>query len=393
MRLLSVIHGPAFGGAHNQALCLAEPLARLGVSTTVALPSEAGEAADRLRRGGIEVLPMPLGRVRASPRPGPHLRLARALRGDMGRLRAAIRATGADVVQVHGPTNPQAALAARLEPETAVVWQLLDTRTPVPLRHALMPLVTRLADSITTWGRRLADEHPGTTRLGERVLTVYPPVGDRFRPPGEEEREEARRRLSVAGSPLVGSVGVLNPQKGHEHLIAALAEVARSVPEVRGRIIGADSPGHPDYRRLLEARARELGLDRDGRLGIVDPGAEVAALLAGLDLFVLASARRSEGMPTAILEAMACGLPVVATDVGAVDELVEDGVTGMLVAPEDPQALASAIAELLADPDRAAALGRAGRARAVERFGIEALAERHHRAYEIALAHRRGPAG
>ncbi|MDQ2676135.1 MAG: glycosyltransferase, partial [Actinomycetota bacterium] len=140
------------------------------------------------------------------------------------------------------------------------------------------------------------------------------------------------------------------------------------------------------YRNRLEESIRAQGLD--GRVRFVDPKGQVPELVAGLDIFAMPSVPRSEGMPTAILEAMASGIPIVATRVGATDELVRDGVTGILVPPEDPRALADAIARLLEDPDLREAYGKAARRDALERFDLTRLAKRHADAYRMAIEHR-----
>lgn len=390
MRLLSVIHGPAFGGAHNQLLRLARPLAVRGVDTVAVLPAEADAAATRLRDGGVETVTIPLHRLRATPRPAVHARFLAGLAPDVRRLRGLIRELGVDAVQVHGPTNPHAALAARLEKRVGVVWQILDTRAPVAVRAAAMPLVVRLADAVTVWGEALGRAHPGAARLGERLIAVYPPVdADEFGP-DPAVRDAARARLRVPdGAPLIGTVGVLNPQKGHEYLIRAAEIVAASHPRLAVRILGAPSPAHAGYDRRLRAEARARGMGSPERLDFLDPGTGVRDLLQGLDVFLLTSVPRSEGMPTAVLEAMACGKPVVATDVGAVRELVEDGVTGLVVDPEDARGIAAAMIRLLDDRELRGAMGAAGQRRAAEHFGLERLADLHLRAYELARAHRR----
>ena len=111
---------------------------------------------------------------------------------------------------------------------------------------------------------------------------------------------------------------------------------------------------------------------------------DVGELLAAADLFVLSS--RSEGLPLSILEAMAAGLPVVASDVGGVPELVVDGETGLLVPPGDPHALAAAIDRLLDDPDLRRRLGAAGRLRVSEQFDLESTQRAHLDLYRTLLA-------
>lgn len=388
VRLVSVIHGPAYGGAHNQALVLAEPLRSLGVETEVLLPREAAAAAARLEAGGVPTERIELGRLRASADPRLQLRLARRLRGDVRALAERLDAARANVVQVHGPTNPQGAWAARrAQRRPAVVWQLLDTRAPSLLRRLAMPLVVRSADSITAWGEALLDGHPGARRLGERAFVVYPPVRQELLAPSAGRREAAREELGIAADELlVLSVGVLNPQKGHEYLLEAVARVRARHPRVRVRILGADSPAHAAYRRDLEQIcAGERIADPEA---LVDPGSRVADLIQAADVFALASVARSEGMPTAILEAMAAGKPVVASRVGAVAELVADGLTGVLVDPGDAAGLASAVATLAADPARREQMAATGFETARSRFGLPALAERHAAAYRTALARR-----
>lgn len=393
MKLLSVIHGPTWGGAHNQAAALARPLAELGVETTVLLPLEGEAAARRLEAAAVAARRLPLSRLRATADPRPNLRLAARSPAQIRAIGKLIDELGVDVVQAHGPTNPQAAMATRGRP-VAVAWQLLDSRTPPPLVRLTMPYVVRRADVIATWGEALAELHPPARSLGERCVTVFPPVDSARFAPDEARRAAARARLGIesgSSAPVVGSVGVLTPQKGHEHLIEAAGVLAaRGGPPPPLRLIGAPSAAHPAYVESLRDRAAALGRRTGADIGFADPGDEVHELLQAIDIFVLASVGRSEGMPTAILEAMVAGKPVVATNVGAVAELVADGVTGILVPAAEPRALADAIERLSVDAGLRSRMGAAGRARALAEFSIEELARRHHRAYELALRHRRG---
>ena len=391
MRLLFVVHGPVFGGGQGQIIRLREPLAARGWDLLAVTPQGA-EAAERLRAGGVEVAEVPLHRLRASPDPRLHVPLVLSMASEVRGLRELIRAESIDVVQAHGDTNPHAALAAHRE-GVALVWQLYDTRTPVPLRRATMPVVTRLADVITTWGRELGRVHPGTERFGERWVPVFPPVdGAQFRP-DPARRAAARAELGLADDAVaVGAVGMLNPSKGHEHFVRAVARARGEAPRVAGRILGPHSPAHAAYDAAVRAEATALGLDAAGALEIRDAGARVAELMPAFDVLALSSVPRSEGMPTVILEAMACGLPVVATDVGAVRELVADGETGTVVPPLDDAALCAAITALAVDPALRERMGAAGRARFESTFSLDVLADTHAHAYALAQRHRRARA-
>jgi glycosyltransferase involved in cell wall biosynthesis len=126
----------------------------------------------------------------------------------------------------------------------------------------------------------------------------------------------------------------------------------------------------------------------EGVFALRDAGTRVPELMPGFDALVLSSVPRSEGMPTVILEAMACGLPVIATDVGAVSEVLASGETGLLVPPEDTEELAAAIGRLAREPRLAAEMGARGRELVEQHYGLDQCADRRLHAYGIALAHR-----
>jgi glycosyltransferase involved in cell wall biosynthesis len=157
--------------------------------------------------------------------------------------------------------------------------------------------------------------------------------------------------------------------------------LARALGRLQARfsaVIVGDGPDRP----RLEAEIRRLGLER--AVVLTGNSADVADLLSRADVFVLSST--SEGLPLSILEAMAAALPVVATSVGGVPEAVEEGETGLLVPPRDPVRLAAALERLLVDPGLRRRLGSNGRARVLERFGLEAFQEAHVDVYRRELA-------
>jgi glycosyltransferase involved in cell wall biosynthesis len=186
---------------------------------------------------------------------------------------------------------------------------------------------------------------------------------DRPRDRGRIEREFGIPESAF----LLGSVGHLAQHKGHTALIEAAAIACESVPDLRVLIVGEGGE-----RPTLEAAARSGPLA--GRVVFTGFREDVPDLMASLDALVLTSFS-GEGSPAVVKEAMACGVPVVASDLDGVREIVEDGRDGVLVPVGDPVALASAIDSLVGDPARREALARAGRAR-VREFSSDRMVER-----------------
>jgi glycosyltransferase involved in cell wall biosynthesis len=388
-RLLFVIHYPIFGGPHNQALRLNQPLAALGWEHLVLLPNDPGNAAKRLVEGGVEVVQMPLHRLRATPRLIAHAGYLRGFWREVNAIRSLIRRRSIELVLIGGLANLQGAIAARLE-RVPIVWQLLDTSTPMLLRRLLMPVVTRLAGSLMTTGEFVARAHPGATCMGERVFTYFPPVDvDVFRP-DPMKKSAARAELRLTRDDLVvGNVSNVNPDKGHATFIRAAAALRRKFPRARFVIMGATYSNHSAYAEGLWRLAESLGLGVGRDLLVRDPGSRVAELAQALDVFWLTS--RAEGMPTVVEEAMALGIPVVAVDVGSVREAVQDGTTGFVVPALEPERLAGATAAILDDSALRSAMSSASRRRAIQYFNLGMCAESHARAFATALSYRDAP--
>jgi glycosyltransferase involved in cell wall biosynthesis len=187
---------------------------------------------------------------------------------------------------------------------------------------------------------------------------------------------DARLRTALIGDPhrpLVLTLARLAPQKGLDTLVAA----ARLVPEAVF-VVAGDGP----ERGALEAQAATLGLA--DRMRFLGHRRDVAALLDACDVFALPSL--FEGLPLAVLEAMAAGKPVVASHIGGTDEAVLEGVTGLLVPPADPCALARAIRVVLADPALARRLGAAGRSRVDAEFSARRMVRAVEATYDEVLA-------
>jgi glycosyltransferase involved in cell wall biosynthesis len=199
---------------------------------------------------------------------------------------------------------------------------------------------------------------------------------DRFRQP-VRPREDVRTELSIPlDAPVVGTVTRLSPQKAPLDFVKAVARVAEKRPNIHFVIVG-DGP----LRAEVEARVAASGLA--DRVHLTGLRRDVPDLLHSFDVFALTSLW--EGLPRVLPQAMAAGLPIVATAVDGNAEAVEDGISGILTPPGDPQSLADALLRLLDDPALAAEMGAAGRKRADE-FGARKMVDDIAALYETLLA-------
>ena len=196
----------------------------------------------------------------------------------------------------------------------------------------------------------------------------------------KEEALRTRQELGLEPSqPVAVALAYLRPVKGHSFLLEAFARVCSALPSARLLIIG-EGP----LRAPLQAQAELLGIQSAVRF--LGHRSDAQRFLAAGDLLVNSSI--SEGTPLSVMEAMALGLPVVATNVGGVPKLVLDGETGLLVPPAEAEALAAALLELMRDAEKRRALGEAGRRRALEQFSIQPAAAKYQALYDKLLEKR-----
>jgi glycosyltransferase involved in cell wall biosynthesis len=307
--------------------------------------------------------------------------------GDVARIRSLIRHRRIDLVVITGLVNPQAAIAAAQQ-GAAIVWQLVDTRTPLLANALLMLLVTRLADALMTTGtQKVARAHPGALSFGERRFPFFPPVDVTAFRPDDSKRLAARRSLGITADQIVvGNASNITPQKGHRTFIKAAAELRKTLPNTRFVILGPSYTQHAAYEANLRQYAADLGFRVGDDLLILDPRTNYPDLVRAFDIFWLTSEPRSEGTPTVIQDAMALGIPVVSVNVGAVSEILVAGHTGILVAPLAADAIAYQTAGLIGDPARRLAMGQAARQWAVEHYAIAACTAAHLKAFRSAIA-------
>ena len=310
------------------------------------------------------------------------LRFCAALPGNLLYLRKLIESNGIDLVHVDGVTNFVPALAGRLAGRP-VVW-LYNDHPPGPLRPILLSLVTALASTVVVQGECLRQSlTTGRPRLRDKTVVLHSAV-DPGRFAADQgapiQRQRLRQELGIpAQCTVIGTVQNVNRIKGGTHFLEAAARIKKMITPVRFLVVGRKldtDAGHWDHLQRLTAR---LGLEQDViYTGFRD---DIPALLSALDLFVLASLQ--ESCPVALLEAMAMKVPVVATDVGAVREMVTHGATGLVVPPGNSDALAQAVLAYLAKPQpQVRTMVEAARKRVEQDFTVQSIARQQGQLYE-----------
>lgn len=238
--------------------------------------------------------------------------------------------------------------------------------------------LARFTDRVLCVSRAVEEFYRDVVGIPAEKLLYLPNGIDPTPFAGGPDGASTRRDLSLTEErPVVTVVARLLPQKDHRTLLSALRLL-----KDRGAAVSCLVVGDGALRQELEARARELSLD--GGVKFLGERLDVAKLLLASDVFALSSIH--EGMPLAVLEAMAAAKPVVVTDVGGNGEIVRNGETGFVVPPRDPAALADALARLTSSPELAKRMGAAGRDRVNREFTLEAMVRRNEEVYEELLA-------
>jgi glycosyltransferase involved in cell wall biosynthesis len=373
------------GGAQKALLQLARGLRQRGHDVTVVtMYDKVGIIPHFERRFGLPIQNLRMKRIagnRFIATPG-------AVAGGLWRMYQTMRHGHFDVLQtfchysniIGQPVGALARIPIRVAsqrnrldavPRIVRVADRLIANSPIPHRMV----------AVSESNRRYCIE---TQRIrAEKLLVIENGIdpGD-LSPPVPAEIDRLRAELGVAGPNFVVTmVGRLHPQKDHDCLLRAVAAVAGDLPSMRVLLIGDGR-----LRDQIAERIAMLGLG--ARVQLLGERRDVAALLALSDLFVLPS--RWEGMPNAVLEAMSASLPVLATRVDGIVDVVQDGKTGVLVQPGDDRALAAELLAFGRDPARRRALGSAGRRRIELAYSLNAFVDGFERLYLSLLQRRAG---
>ena len=353
LRVMQLIIGLQVGGLETMVVRLAKSLDPQRFTSLVCCLDQTGPLASELEQAGIEVVLLKRGQNGTDW-------------GYPRRLAALLRQQRVDVLHLHNPTALfYGAPAGRL----AGVRPIIYTEHGRDYSHGwkartVNRVLTRLVDRVVVLHERA--RHYMNRSEGaplKRIVKVYNGIAD----PGEADpavRRQMRQSLGLADDiSAIGIVARLDPIKNLPILIEAMQQLQQQ-PQARLLIIG-DGP----LRASLTQQVADSGLERV--VTFLGTRHDVPQLLSALDLLVLPSV--SEGLSMTLIEGSAAGLPLVASDVGGNNELVEQGVNGLLVKPGDSAALASAFHQLLSDPALLKRMGKASRQRYQQYFDVSAM--------------------
>lgn len=369
------------GGAEGQILEVCRALAGEFRFEVVTMGEEGPLAAD-LRSSGAQVHTLGVG-GRGSGRGERLLRLVSAV----PRLRSLLSHLHPDVIHAYLAEMSVTAAASRwprrwppliLSKRSLVRWIARD-----PIYFPLARWMNRQADVILvnsdavrrdTISKEAADP--------ERVRVIYNGVDTERFHPGPPEEALARELDLPAGVPVVGMVANLHRYKGHAELIQATAKLRAEGLRFNVLFVGREGDASEDVRRLIG----ESGLT--GSVRFTGPRPDIPRLLRLLDVFV--SASHEEGFSNSILEAMASGRAIVATAVGGTLEQIEDGVTGLVVPPGQPEGFAAALFRLFRQDHLRSRLGAAARETVRQRFSLDQLSKSMAALYRTVIVRTRG---
>jgi glycosyltransferase involved in cell wall biosynthesis len=370
IHVLHIIHGLTWGGAENQVVTLAPALSNDRYNIHVCCLGSEGVQADALRARGIRVVSLNM-RLRYWP-------LAAC------RLFRLIKQLKPQIVHTHmSDANFWGTLVGKL----AGVPVILTTQVGMNLwkkrRHLLLDrLVNHFTDKMIVVSEEIRERQIKNQLVSREKIMTIPIAVDIERFSGLDTRDELKAQIGVnASSPLVGTVARLVRDKRLDHLLEAARIVCDAAPLARFRIIG-DGP----LREALEVQARQLNLVPE-YVRFLGNRPDVADFFSALDIFVLSS--ETEGLPVALLEAMAASKPVVATGVGGIPQAIQDGRNGLLIPPHDPASLADAILTVMEDSTLRESLAREGYRTVKARFSIDVIAQQMIALYDSLLEKKR----
>ncbi|MBN1694073.1 glycosyltransferase family 4 protein [candidate division WOR-3 bacterium] len=382
IKVLNVLLDDRIGGAHIRIFRIAKKLKERGIEYSLAAPKGKGETSDYAGKAEINVYRCSLGTphfIRNSETLFLNISYIINFIPSIYCLAKIIKKKEIDIVHLHGLLNLKGALAA-LFTKRLIVWHFHETLYPQFLIKILRPFTNFAAENLVHISKNTRNYY--LTDPNPKEVLIYEPVDTEefgLASIKKERKVNLRKELNISENDIVlGSVGNISWVKGYENLIISMGALKKKHKNLKLLIIGKILSTQAGYYKQLKRLASSMGLEQD--IYFLGQRDDIPQLLSLTDIFILPSL--TEGTPLSILEAMSMKLPVIASRVGGVPEVVSDGKTGLLVNPGNPDEITDAVLKLLKNPKIRKEMGAKARKIAKKKFALEHCVREHEKLYK-----------
>jgi len=382
IKVLNVLLDDRIGGAHMRIFRVARKLKERGIEYSQAVPKGNGEFPGYVRKAGVTVYRCELGTphfIRDFKTFFLNISYLIDFIPSIYSLVRIIKLKEIDIVHLHGVLNFQGALAA-LFTGRLVVWHFHETLYPKFLINILRPFTKFVADSLVHISEITRNYYLTDSSFKEALIYEPVDIGNFDSTSiGKEEKVNLRKELNISEDDIVlGAVGNISWVKGYENLIVSMGTLKKKHKRLKLLIIGKILSTQLGYYKRLKRLVSSLGLERDIYfLGIRE---DIPQLLSLMDIFIMPSI--TEGTPLSIIEAMSMKLPVIASRVGGIPEVISEEKTGLLVTPGKPDEITDAVLNLLEYPKTRKEMGVRAREAVEKKFSLERCVSEHEKLYK-----------
>jgi len=371
MNILYITNHLNIGGITTYVLSLAREMKKRGHGVYVA--SSAGELLPEFTKMGIEFIPIP---IRTKSELSPKIILSfLKLKGFIRKYKIELAHSNSRTTQVLGCLVSRASGIAHISTchgfFKARFWRRLFPCWGDKVIAISEEVRRHLIKDFAVDEKKIALIHSGVDIEKFKIPCLS------GRQENSNIKNEKKKELGLGQGPVIGIIARLSEEKGHIYLIQAMKIILERVPAAQLLIAGRGR-----VQEKLELLVKELGIDRS--VFFIPQIQDTSRVLPALDLFVLPSLK--EGLGLALMEAMACGLPVVGSNIGGIKSLIKDGICGLLVEPADAAALAQAALRILENPAQAESFGRQACIFIAENFSLERMTTQTERVYSECLS-------
>ena len=382
IKVLNILHYPNFNGPANTCVLIDKYLKERGIEPVNVIPEIGSDYLKNIfSKNEINYVPAELSRLSTSLNPKTQLASLLAHLRTIMTIKRIIKELEIDVVIVNGMENPHGAIAARLE-KRKVVGQILGLGVPKFSRPFISMWSSIFCHVGMMPGKSLKKYFPGFLPDSKCVFYI-PPVDSQTYTYKEKDLRYAQVIGMDTSRPVVGTVGNVNPAKDYMAFVDTAAEVLKVIPDTQFLIKGNVPTTQDGYFRKVKKYAESLGLVEGKQIFYSCDNETSVGALSLMDVYYQSSA--GEGISTALLEAMAMERPVVATNVGATQDVVKDGSNGYIISPKNPLEASNRIINLLNDSDLAKDIALNGCRFVTKNATVERCANAHLEAVEMAL--------